>query len=132
MELPRPLREAVEQLLHGIPASDLAAAAAALSQRYRAEIQPTLPDARRDTKLMFVHSDFLEVDISDANIVVTHTTLDEPLMGKLADKLKVCKPGTRIVTTIRWLPDVPEIQKTSRTFCQMDYGMVTAHAYVRR
>jgi ribosomal protein RSM22 (predicted rRNA methylase) len=39
MELPRALREAVDQALDGIPASDLARAAEALSQRYRSEVR---------------------------------------------------------------------------------------------
>jgi ribosomal protein RSM22 (predicted rRNA methylase) len=37
MELPSALREAVNRALEGVPASDLARASAALSQRYRAE-----------------------------------------------------------------------------------------------
>ena len=37
MELPPPLREAVDRELHGVPTADLARAAGALSQRYRAE-----------------------------------------------------------------------------------------------
>src|SRR5438046_1460330 len=37
MELPRALREAVDRALEGVAASDLARAAAALSQRYRSE-----------------------------------------------------------------------------------------------
>ena len=39
MELPPALREAVDRALEGVPAADLARAAAALSQRYRAETQ---------------------------------------------------------------------------------------------
>ena len=39
MELPRALRQAVDRALEGVPARDLAAAADALSQRYRAELR---------------------------------------------------------------------------------------------
>jgi len=39
MELPRALRQAVDQALEGVPARDLAAAADALSKRYRAEVR---------------------------------------------------------------------------------------------
>jgi ribosomal protein RSM22 (predicted rRNA methylase) len=39
MELPRALRQAVDQALEGVPARDLAAAADALSKRYRAELR---------------------------------------------------------------------------------------------
>jgi ribosomal protein RSM22 (predicted rRNA methylase) len=39
MELPRPLRQAVDAALEGIPAHDLAAASDALSARYRAELR---------------------------------------------------------------------------------------------
>jgi ribosomal protein RSM22 (predicted rRNA methylase) len=39
MELPRALRQAVDQALEGVPARDLAAASDALSARYRAELR---------------------------------------------------------------------------------------------
>lgn len=39
MELPSPLRQAVDTMLHGVPLADIRQAAATLSQRYRAEIR---------------------------------------------------------------------------------------------
>ncbi len=39
MELPAPLRQAVDAMLHGIPLAEIRQAAATLSQRYRAEIR---------------------------------------------------------------------------------------------
>lgn len=39
MELPAPLRQAIDEMLHGIPASEIARAATVLSERYRAEVR---------------------------------------------------------------------------------------------
>ncbi len=39
MELPAPLRQAIDEMLHGIPASEIARAATMLSERYRAEVR---------------------------------------------------------------------------------------------
>jgi ribosomal protein RSM22 (predicted rRNA methylase) len=48
MELPRALRQAVDQALEGVPARDLAAAAEALSKRYRAELRDGRPHVADD------------------------------------------------------------------------------------
>jgi ribosomal protein RSM22 (predicted rRNA methylase) len=48
MELPRALRQAVDAALQGVPARELAAAAAALSQRYRAELRDGRPHVSDD------------------------------------------------------------------------------------
>ncbi|MFC3726297.1 small ribosomal subunit Rsm22 family protein [Neoaquamicrobium sediminum] len=39
MELPAPLRQAIDEMLHGIPVSEIARAATVLSERYRAEVR---------------------------------------------------------------------------------------------
>ena len=39
MELPAPLRQAIDEMLHGIPVSEIAQAATVLSERYRAEVR---------------------------------------------------------------------------------------------
>jgi ribosomal protein RSM22 (predicted rRNA methylase) len=48
MELPRPLRQAVNAALEGIPARDLSAASDALSQRYRKEVRDGRPHVSDD------------------------------------------------------------------------------------
>src|SRR6476646_7783460 len=43
MDLPPHLRHAIDRALHGVPQAELAAASAALSERYRADRPPAAP-----------------------------------------------------------------------------------------
>ena len=112
---------------------ELHSAAQLVGQRYADEIQPQLPDARRETELEYRLGDIFATDMSDADIIVSHccTCFDDPMMQRLSDVLETLKPGTRIVTITRGLSS-PAFEPLSVTTCQMGWGQATVNAYQRR
>ncbi len=112
---------------------ELHMAAEHVAERYRKEIQPGLPDRRRETALCFRLGDIFEADISDCDIVVSHccTCFDDALMQKLSEKLEECKKGARIVTITRGLSS-PHCTLVSVTPCLMGWGQATANLYIKR
>lgn len=112
---------------------ELHEAAQMVGRRYIEEIQPKLPDGRRETRLEYRMGDIFEADLSDADIVASHccTCFDDSLMQKLSDKLETCKPGTRIVTITRGFSS-PAFEPTGVIPVQMGWGQATANAYIRK
>jgi hypothetical protein len=67
--------------------------------RYEKEIRPTLGSEVGNRKLSVTLGSFLDLDISDADIIfINSTCFQEDLMSALDEKLTSVKPGTRILT----------------------------------
>ncbi len=56
--------------------------------------------------IKFIEADILDVDISNADIVfINATCFDRTVWDKLTEKFQQLKPGSRIITTTKQLPD---------------------------
>ncbi len=117
----------VEQLPSLIRASRLAL------RRFNRLLRPTLPAARRDVKLTFVHGDMRELDLRRVNVAFAHAScFERPLVEALTQKLSVELPsGARVVVVGRVFTS-PSLELVRATTCQMDWGEATAAVYRKR
>lgn len=88
--------------------------AQAIRERYDREIRPTLAEPRGEIR--FHQGDMLQEDLSHTDVIFMHSTcFGETLMNGLQEKLRGCKPGTRIVAPsglfyVPWLERRQEIE----------------------
>ncbi len=91
-------------------------------KRYRAELSEK--DIAEPT---FIHGNFLEVDITDADLIFAHSTcFEEHIMMGLEEKLKLVKPGTKILTVTKNL-ESPEFRYIKQREYNMNWGKSTVH-----
>ncbi len=110
---------------------DLWQAADQVRARYETEIQPLFPAERQGQQISFINGNFLEQDISDADIVFTHCTcFGEDLMQGITAKVEQLKPGARVITVTKSLLS-PVYESLGSLPYRMAWGESTLHFHRR-
>lgn len=72
--------------------------------RFEKEFKPKIKSKKQFGKASFIHGSFLDVDVSDADLIFMNSTcFQEDLMLALDEKLRELKPGTHIITLSKTL-----------------------------
>ncbi len=108
---------------------DLYLAAERVRERYEAGVRDTLPHR---AEVAFRRGDMLEQDLSDADIVFTHSTcFDDTLMLRLAEKLSGLRTGARVITVTKSLPS-PDFELIGHELHPLAWGEATLYYHRRR
>lgn len=100
--------------------------------QFDAEVRPQLPPEYQQRKIEFIDGDFLEADLSQADIVFAHgTCYPHHLIGQLGAKLAELKPGARVVLAGHTF-DTPELGFVRMMMMRADWGTSLAALYQRR
>jgi hypothetical protein len=109
---------------------DLHDGAVSVLKRYDTEIKAHMQDQLDQTEIEFIHANFFECDLRDANVIFVHSTcLDEYTMNKLEEKLAYeLLPQTRVVTVTKtFQSDVFDLKKYQEY--NMAWGKAIAFFY---
>jgi precorrin-6B methylase 2 len=107
------------------------AARQVLSQ-FDSEVRPTLGPEYQQRQIEFIDGDFLQADLSQADIVFAHgTCYPHELIGQLGAKLAELKPGARVVLAGHTF-DVPHLGFLRMMLMRADWGSSLAALYQRR
>lgn len=104
-------------------------AASSLSQVFEnmQEVKKLHPDWKYH--FAFINEDFVNVDISDADVVFLHaTTFGYPLWDNLKAKLNTLKPGTRVIVNTKQL-DSEYFEKIDDQMREMGWGESMVFTY---
>lgn len=75
-----------------------------VQKRFEKEFKPKISPKQHLGKLSFIHGSFLDVDVSNADIIFMNSTcFQEDLMLALDEKLQEVKPGTQIISLSKTL-----------------------------
>lgn len=97
-----------------------------IEQRFKSEYEAL---QQSDKFIEFIHGDFLELDISDADVIFMHSTcFPDYIWEKLNPKLDNLKPGTCIITVTRTIESSNLHHLKSKEF-GMAWGRATVHFY---
>ncbi|WP_434388443.1 SAM-dependent methyltransferase [Melittangium boletus] len=107
-------------------------AARGVLTRYDAEVRPTLPPEHQGQRIEFIDGDFLQQDLSAADVLFAHGTCYGPeTMAALTQKLTEMKPGSRIVMAGQTLQS-PDFAFVKMKVMRTDWGTALAAVYRRR
>ncbi len=108
---------------------DLYEASTLALRRFEKEIRPTLGTEKKDQKINFINQNFLDYDLTDADVIFTHSTcFSLETMDNLAKKLAVTKPGTRLITVTKTI-ESPFFQQLRNGEYFMNWGRATIYTY---
>jgi SAM-dependent methyltransferase len=75
-----------------------------IQERLEKEFKPKVRPKQEFGKMSFIHGSFLDVDVSNADIIFMNSTcFQEDLMLALDEKLQEVKPGTLLITLSKTL-----------------------------
>lgn len=95
-------------------------------QRYQNEIVPTIGDRDGKSKVSFIFGSFLDVDLSNADIIFMNSTcFQDDLILALDEKLTELKPGTQIITLSKTLKS-PCYEVYKHQLYDFSWGQATA------
>lgn len=107
-------------------------AARQVLRHYDATVRPELPPEQQQQRIEFIDGDFLEQDLSQADVLFAHGTCYPPeLMAKLAPKLSELKPGARVVLAGQTIQS-PDFAFVKMKVMRADWGTALATVYRRK
>lgn len=110
----------------------LAEAAEEVEKRYEKEIRPTIAKETEGREIVLKQGNFLEVDISDADIVFMNSTcFQDDLMELLEVKLETLKPHAHIISLSKALKS-PAFHQYKHKMYEFSWGQATAFYHRKR
>jgi SAM-dependent methyltransferase len=100
--------------------------------QFDAEVRPQLPADHQQRQIEFIDGDFLQADLSEADVVFAHgTCYPHEVIHGLATKLAELRPGARVVFVGHTF-DTPELGFLRMMKMRTDWGSALAALYQRR
>jgi SAM-dependent methyltransferase len=107
-------------------------AAREVQRKYETELRPQLPPEYHRQEIQFIDGDFLEIDLTAADVVFAHgTCYPQELIAQLAEKLGELRSGARVIMVGHPLIS-PELTVLKMMQMKADWGTALAYAYQRR
>ncbi|NTU72661.1 SAM-dependent methyltransferase [Candidatus Roizmanbacteria bacterium] len=111
--------------------SELYRTSESVSERLKSEYANYLSLQPENKEITFINQDFLSVDLTDVDVVFTHSTCFHPsLMEQLEKKLHALKKGTYAITVSKTL-ETPEFRPIKVREANMGWGTATVYIYQR-
>lgn len=106
-------------------------AARQVLRRFDTEVRPQLEPEYQQRKIEYIDGDFLQYDLSQADVVFAHgTCYPHELIGQLGDKLAELRPGARVVLVGHTF-NTPELKFLRMMLMRADWGSALAALYER-
>ncbi|EPX58096.1 hypothetical protein D187_004385 [Cystobacter fuscus DSM 2262] len=100
--------------------------------RYEAEVRPQLPAEYAQQRIEFIDGDFLEQDLSSADVLFAHgTCYPQETMEQLTHKLEELRPGARVVLAGQTIK-TPAFAFVKMKVMRTDWGTALATIYRRQ
>lgn len=100
--------------------------------RYDAEVRPLLPPEYARQRIDFIDGNFLEQDLSSADVLFAHGTCYGPeTMEQLTHKLEELRPGARVLLAGQSIK-TPAFKALKMKVMRTDWGTALATLYVRQ
>lgn len=100
-------------------------------KKYQEQIRPSLPLEKQNQEVDFIQGDFFDVDLSDADVLFTHSTcFTDDTMNRLVQRLTSLKPGARIITATKHITS-PAFELIHSKFYRMGWGEANIYIYKR-
>lgn len=98
--------------------------------KYEKDFRPSISPEKDGQKVSFIHSDFMNTDLTPADVVyIASTCFDYEFMDRLSGKLATSlKKGSRIVTLTKKLNHTNLQLRNTESF-PMSWGTTTVHFY---
>lgn len=100
--------------------------------QFDAQVRPALGPEYQQRKIEYIDGDFLQVDLSQADIVFAHgTCYPHELIAQLGAKLAELRTGARVILVGHTF-DTPELGFIKMMLMRADWGTALAALYQRR
>ncbi len=107
-------------------------AARQVQSQFDTQVRPQLPPEYQQRRIDFIDGDFLQADLSTADVVFAHgTCYPHELIGQLGHKLAELRPGARVILVGHTF-DTPELGFLRMMMMRADWGTALAALYQRR
>lgn len=108
---------------------DLYKTAKGVLDRFDKTVRPIFPPDKNKFTVDFIHANFFDVDISDANLIFTHSTcFYDEIMNQLERKFVSLRKGTKIITVTKSLVS-PFFRLLKSNEFPMTWGKATVNIY---
>ncbi|OGK14819.1 hypothetical protein A3C98_00300 [Candidatus Roizmanbacteria bacterium RIFCSPHIGHO2_02_FULL_37_15] len=108
---------------------DLHRASVDIFRRYETEVKPILPSEKQKQVIELVNSDFLEFDISEADLIFAHSTcFYDELMIALEKKCALLRKGTKLILVTKNF-NSPLFEPLKSSEYPMSWGKATVNFY---
>ncbi len=109
---------------------DLVKTAKQILKEYKKLLKKYLPE-KLEQKIEFINENFLNLDLSEADIVFAHSTcFDDETMKRLSIKLESLKPGSRVITVSQGISS-PAFKQIKKELVELSWGQGTVFFYIK-